>query len=499
MGMVIGLVPLLLVVGLVVVLVRARQPGRPAPPAAGSSAGGATVPPTAVPVKGPGPELADPELAQRLDRWVAAGAITADQRARIADLEGPGAARTPTPVAALEPAPPVEPALARRRIPALAEALGYLGGMLAVSGLALIVVNAWPDLSTAGRMVVSGGAAIVLLAAGWVTPEHGDPALTRLRWFLWLAGTAAAALLIGVATEAADRAAVTVTFASAATTAVVGGLLWRGQDRPLQQLSLLGGAAVAAGALAAEVLSDGGVGLVVWVVGAAYLALGLRRLVPGPRLFTALGALATLVGSLWVSSQWEGRGLLFMMATAAALLGLATLRVVELDRADRVVLGLLGGFALLQGAPMAISWFAEGAGVATGLTTWAIGGALILLGVRQLTRAPLVTVTFGGAITLVGAAVTGVQVAGLAPVLGIVTAIGLVVLGTRRGEGVVSGLGSLGLLVNVPWAIGHFFPGEGTVPLATVVTGALFVALAVWLTRSGRHGRTPRPPRALPI
>jgi len=497
MRMAIGLVPLLLIVGLVVGVLRAKAPGRPAPMP--SSAIPATTAPAGAPARHRAPGDAEPTLAQRLDRWVAAGAITADQRSSIAALDGLDLAPPPTPAAELAPtAPPTESLPAPRRIPALAEALGYLGGMLAVSGLALIVVNAWPDLSTVGRLVVSGGAALVLLAAGWATPEHRDPALTRLRWFLWLAGTAAMALVAGVAVEAADRAAVTVTFASAATTAIVGGLLWRGRDRPLQQLSLLGGVALAAGALTAEVLSDGGTGLVVWAVGAVYLHLGLRELVPGPRLFTAVGAVSALVGSVWVSSQWQGPGLLFMMATAIALVGLAVLRSVDLDRTDSMVLGTLGAFALLQGAPMTIGWYADGAGVATGLATWAIGGSLVLLGVRQLTRGPRATVLLGGAVALIGAAVTGSQVVGLAPILGIVTAIGLVVLGARRGEGLVSGLGSLGLLINVPWTIGHFFPGEGQVPLATVVTGALFVALAVWLARSGRHTKPPRPPRALP-
>lgn len=486
MRMVIGLIPLLVVVGLVVGLVRAKAPGRPGPVAAGPA-------PT-----GREPRVTDPNLVQRLDRWVALGAITADQRSSIAALEGVDVAPSPTPAAELAPPTTIQPEPARRRIPALAEALGYLGGMLAVSGLALIVVNAWPDLSTVGRLVASGGAALVLLAAGWATPEGRDPALTRLRWFLWLSGTAAAALLAGVAVEAADRADVTIAFAAASTAALVGGLLWRGHDRPLQQLSLLAGAAVAAGALTLEVLSDGGTGLVVWAVGAGYLHVGLRRLVPGPGLFSAVGAVSALAGTAWVASQWTGPGLLFLVATAAGLLGLATLRAAELDRPDRLVLALLGGFALLQGAPQAIGWFAEEAGVATGLATWAIGGSLVLLGVRQLTRGPLATVLLGGAVALIGAAVTGAQVVGLAPILGIATAIGLVVLGARRGEGLVSGLGSLGLLINVPWAIGHFFPGEGQVPLATVVTGVLFVGLAVWLTRSGRHTDAPRPPRALP-
>ncbi len=32
-------------------------------------------------------------------------------------------------------------------------------------------------------------------------------------------------------------------------------------------------------------------------------------------------------------------------------------------------------------------------------------------------------------------------------------------------------LGTLGLLVHVPWAIGRYFPGEGRVPLLIMVAG----------------------------
>jgi hypothetical protein len=417
---------------------------------------------------------------------VAAGLLSDDQRAAIAAYEHGLRVEAPAPPSGTTRA---------ARVPALAEAFGYLGGMLATSGLALIVVNAWPDLSTTGRLLVSGGAAAGLLAGGALAREHVDPALTRLRGFLWLAGSAAAGLFTGVlAADAAELGDVTVVLSVAVMVAVLGGFLWRGHDRPLQQLSLLAGAVVAAGALVAELASRGPVGLVVLGVGAGYIAIGLRRMAVGPLLFEGCGGLAMVVGAGMVASQWESAGFLLLVATAMALLAIASVPRLALERAERVVVGLLGSITMLQSAPSAIGWFSQDAGVATGLVTAAVGGAVLALGVRGATRAPLATELLGGLALLIGAAVTATQVSGMGPILGIVAAVGLVALGTRRGEAPVSVLGSAGLLANVPWAISHFFPGEGQVPLAIVVTGALLVAIAVRLARSsGRPDGRPGP------
>jgi hypothetical protein len=70
---------------------------------------------------------------------------------------------------------------------------------------------------------------------------------------------------------------------------------------------------------------------------------------------------------------------------------------------------------------------------------------------------------------------------------GICTGIVLIGLGITPGRVLMSILGSLALLINVPWAIGHFFPGEGRAPLLIMVSGALIIVVAVAMTRlSGR-------------
>jgi len=67
--------------------------------------------------------------------------------------------------------------------------------------------------------------------------------------------------------------------------------------------------------------------------------------------------------------------------------------------------------------------------------------------------------------------------------------VGLVALGMLPGRVLMSVFGSVGLLVNVPWAISWFFPGEGRAPLLILVAGVLILLVAVLLTRMGGRFR----------
>ena len=419
-------------------------------------------------------------LDDDLRRWVAAGLVSAEQAAAIVSWE-----------ASLEA--PAPPALARtRRIPAVAEALGYLGGVLAVIGLVLIVDHYWPDMATGGRLALSAAGALIPLVAGALVPtggDSGDAALERLRGFLWLASAAAAAVFAGVLAGDAIGADApkTVVLATSGTVALHSGLLWRWRERPLQQAACLGGLAVFAGAVVSE-FADSGAGLAVWAVGAAVLYLGLRRRTPLPFVTEGVGALAVVVGAFMSASDWQGPGLLFALASAAGLLALATVPGLAPTWGDQIEIGALGGFCLLQAVPGTLGYFAEGAGVITGLATWAAGGVLLAVGTRRLIRLPVAAEGLGAAATVGGAALTGVQWQGFAPLFGIVTAIALVAFGTLARDLLPSAFGSLALLINVPWAIGHYFPDQGQAPLLIMVSGALIIAVAVLLTRTEHPG-----------
>jgi hypothetical protein len=444
-----------------------------------------------------------------LARWTAAGLITADQAAALARFEAETA-----PLGREEPSPLMVGASAERavppvyrRVPVVAEALGYLGGILAVTGLVLVVARYWPDMPTTVRLALSGTGAVVLFVAGQLVRPDGDSALDRLRGFAWVASSACAAMFAGVlAADVFDaQAPEAITAAAAAAVVAESGLLWRRRGLPSQQLALFAAAVVLVGSTIALVAEAGPVGIAIWATGGALVLVGLRRLAPTPLIGDVIGGLSMATGALLTVVEWDQRALPFLVATAGLLLAVALVPGLAPDRSDQLPLGVIGGFVGLQAGPGTVSYFAQDAGMITGVAVWLAGLALLYLGIRELLRLPVMVETVGGIMILAGAAVTASQFEDVAPIFGILTAVGLVAAGMLPNQGVLSLLGSAGLLINVLWAIGHFFPGEGRAPLMTMVAGVLILAIAVLLTRSRkiRHDlravrRPPRDPRATP-
>lgn len=463
--------PLVLVV--VAVLLYSRRRGAPAPRR--SMAPGSTPP----------GRSRTPADRTDLERWTAAGLLSVEQAAAISAFE---AARAEHEEAAVAPYP--------SRLPAVAEALGYLGGVLATVGLVLLVGRSWSDMATPARLVLSGGGALALAAGGVLVRAGTDVALTRLRQVMWLASTAAAALFAGVLANGglgADSAEV-ITLAAASMVVLVSAVLWWGRALPLQHLTLFGGAVVAVGALAAVPGEAGAIGLSVWATGGALTVAGLRRRTPLHELTSLVGVVAMLVGSTITAGQWLGAGLLFAVATAVGLAAVATARRLPLAEVDQRIVGIPAVVALLQVVPRTLGHFAFEAGLLTGLAVWVGGAALLYLATQDEVRTPRTAEVVGGAGLVGGAALTGAQSQDFAPLFGLLTAVVLVALGALPGRIRLSVLGSLGLLINVLWGIGHFFPGEGRAPLLVLVAGAVVLVVAVLLTRSGRLGRELRPP-----
>jgi hypothetical protein len=427
-----------------------------------------------------------------LDHWVAEGLLTADQAGAIVEYER-SAVAVPTPGRRVTMSGP------GRRIPAYAEALGYLGGVLALAGLTLLVANYWSDMSTSIRLALSLVTTIVLVGAGALVHEHIDPALARLRWFLWALASATAAVFTGVlmiATLEVGTVALVVA-ACAATVAFTSGLLWWGHDRPVQEFLVLGATIVSAATFVTAMTNSGFGGFTAWCLAAIVLAAGLRGLTPQPMIPHVVGAVGMMVGAFTTVSAWMGVGALFVLATAAGLLLLAALPQLTMDVLQRVVLIVVGGFGALQGLPMTLGYFGSEAGGATGLATWAVGAVLMAVGARRLLRAPIVAEVFGGLALIGGAALTGAQWPDFAPLFGLATAVTLLVIGMLPGRVIYSLFGSLGLLINVPWTISTFFPGEGRAPLLILVSGVVIVVVAVLLARQGDRLRTEltmRPP-----
>ena len=470
----------LVIAAVVYAIVRSTRTRSTGPGPAGRAAGEGRVTPSPPDARGPTDAAASGAgLAADVERWVGAGLVSEEQGAAILSYEH-GLAAAPVTTAPAR----------RRRIPAVAEALGYLGGVLAISGLGLIVGRYWVDMSLAGRLALSATAAGAFVAAGAMAAEQADPALARLRWALWLAATAATALVAGiVAADGFDAAPETVVLMCAVATTALSAVLWRGRARPVQQLTFLAGVVVATGALAAEAVEGNAIGLAVWATGAAFVGLGLRRRLVEPVLTEAVGAIAVVVGAV-ITAADSGPGLVFLVASAFGLLALATVPGLAAERSDRVVLGLLGAITLAQGAPSTIAWFAEDAAAATGFVTWAVGALLVAIGARGLVRTPIPAQLLGGAGLIGGAALTAAEWQSFGPLFGVATAVALVAAGMLPGRVLLSLLGSLDLLINVPWAIAELFPGEGRAPLLIMVSGAIIIAIAVMLTRAGGRFRT---------
>jgi hypothetical protein len=436
----------------------------------------------------------DPPLSSELSRWVEAGLLSADQASAITRFE---AARRPAPAPS---------ALASRRVPALAETLGYIGAVLAVTGIVLIIVRYWPDLSTTGRLSLSGSLAILLGAGGALVHETMDAAYARLRGVLWLACTASAGLFAIVGARAlhrgGDQRAELAVLVGALAVSGLSALMWNGRVRPLQELATFAGAIVALGAALRLVASSGAMGAGVLAAGAALVALSLTRKVTTPFVADLVGATAILVGGVVLTNFSLRLGGPLAGACAAGLVALALAARVSLEDTEERLFAAVGVLAMLETWPMTLNYYAQHAGLLTGGVVWVIGALALAAALRVRVRSPYLLEWGASLVMLLGAAITQVQFASLAPGLGVATALGLMVLGSRPGGVMLSFVGSVGLLVNVPWLVVRLFPGQVRAPVVILITGALFVGLAVLLSRErGRlhdvisgHGRGPAAP-----
>lgn len=471
-----------------------------------------------------------PELELHLSDWVAAGLIDEQTSAAIGRFEAehvtvgapvaatvgaPSSAPISAPVSApvstsmaapapaVGPAPAVHPAVApagaRPAFAGVVEALGYLGGVLATTGVVLLVAHYWTDLGAGGQLAISGLTAAALIAGGRAVPEASGAAMARLRSFLWTLGTAAVGVFAAVLADelGAPSPGSRVTAITAGAVALTSGLMWWGRFRPVQQLITLVAAVVAVGASFALLINQVGAGTAVWLAGAALVVLSWRNVTATPVIDTAVGSISMGVGSVMVVADGNAR-LLVVAATGLILVALALAPRLFRNTPSVVVLAVVGSVVLLQSAPPTIGFFAQDAGVATGLVVWLAGAAVLALGIRRLTRVPLVLEVLGGLVMLGGAAVTAAGSPGFATIFGLATALALLGVSMLPSRVALAPVGAVGLLVNVPWAISWFFPGEGRVPLLISVSGVLIIAVAVLMARLGHRfgtelGRHPLP------
>ena len=377
-----------------------------------------------------------------------------------------------------------------RRVAAVAEGLAYVGGMLGVIGLVLFAVRSWSDFSLFTKLALAGLTASVLGFGGLVISDDREPAAIRLRQFLWLGSTACVGVFAAVVGDewfdaAQDPRRVIVI---AVGVAAASGVFWWWRNGVVQHVTGLGSLAVAFGAAAHELWNTGAAGTAVWVVGVAYLWVALVYEKEGNWLTGTLGGIAFVSGAIYASQEWTGPALLVGVASAASLIFLASMFIGPNEGALRIGFTIVGIAGMVQTTPPAIAHYANDAGVNTGLVISIIGGLLVLAGFSDLSISGNVTTTIGAVVTLVGAAVTGVESEDFATVYGVVLAVLLVAAGTVPGHILVSVAGLIGLVAFIPWGIAHFFPGDDRAPLIVLVVGVLVACSGIWLRWLTKRG-----------
>ncbi len=381
-----------------------------------------------------------------------------------------------------------------RGIPLVAEALGYLGGLLAAIGAILLVAQYWPDLATGWRIGLPAAVALAGVVGGTLVSEHADDALRRLKWSLWLAGTAGLGAAGGVAMYDAMAPVPAygwadehrVVFGAASLVAVLSGVLWRGRERPIQQTTFLGGLLVAIGSAMNEWWELAGVGVVVWSVAFAFILIGQQEIWTFPVITAMVGGIGMVVGSMLMIDQWSIAGSILLAVSSMVMIGFGELPARD-DNDDLVSAFLVGGvLSLVLTVPTSLMQFNDDVFEA-GVAVWLIGLVAYWVGERIPVRVPAVLLAIGGVAVVAGPAIVGIESTDVGTVLGLATALGCLALGARPGQVLLSFVGAGSLLIYVPWSIAHFFPGEGRAPLLVAVSGVLIIGVALFIARSTKR------------
>jgi hypothetical protein len=298
------------------------------------------------------------DLEEKLERWVADDLISAEQAAAIRAKESAG-----------EAAP-----RRRGRISLAAEALGYLGAILFVAAVLVAYGDIWDEIDDPVRLLVLGGTAALLAAAGAKLRGHEEPALDRVGGALWLLAVPIAGMfaytfakqVLGWFPE--KRSGV---FSGVFVTAVAWPL-WRLRKQALQQTAFVGSVVYALLVIGfAQDTFNGETfsGLALAAFGLAWLVATELGWIEPRRAGEILGSITTLVGMQTTGTD-EAGWLFVGVVVAAAILTYGIVR----DRTTLLGVGAVGSFVLLP------QFFTEAFGTdlsATGAV--ALAGAVIVV------------------------------------------------------------------------------------------------------------------------
>ena len=293
-------------------------------------------------VRPPGADLRD-----SLDRWVEAGLVTREQAKAISRAEA-------------EPGGP--PPRRQRRVPLVAEVLGYLGAVLALAAGAILVGQHWGDLAPAAHIAIAAVVTVALWLGGWILRDADERALERLAAVLWLLSVGAFAWLGAILADDVWKPSPEATAAVvSACTALYAATLWAWRQRSLQLVALAGAGVATAGWVAAFAgVSPEWISLVVWGFGLAWFIGAWRGALRPPTAAYVLGALPILLGP-WTAVGVAEPMMFLGLASAAALMAGS----VPLRQTPVLFLGAIGMFGFVTA--IVIRYFADTIGASAAL------------------------------------------------------------------------------------------------------------------------------------
>ena len=363
-----ALVPLIIVVAVVAgIFVWQRRRGRAAGAgewrrAAGEAPSEVKERPARAASRPMGPGLGT--LAADLSRWVGAGLVSAEQADAIAGFERAGTTGR-------------GPAGEERRVSLLAEALGYVGVILALAGAAVGLAQGWEDLAVWARLAIPAAATGLLLLGGALLRRQEEPAFRRLMSVLWVlsvGGAAWALAVLGADILDLDPEPMAVMAAAGCTVMAAG--LWLLRRHGLQQAVLLASllALVVSGLLHffGEDLPVWWFAVAVWALGVAWAALGWRDAIAPGWLAVAFGCLGAVVGPAGGLGDYE-----WLLAPALVTTGFLMAVSVPTRQTPLLALGTLGAFGYITWA--VVHYFEDSLGVPVALVI--VGAVFLVLAV----------------------------------------------------------------------------------------------------------------------
>ena len=295
-----------------------------------------------------------PELNEQLVRWTAAALIDPVQARQIAEHEAARAAST-------------EAIAGHRRLPLVAEVLGYVGAVVAVAALVVAVRQFWPHVPAGVQLAFAGTVAVLLTLAGVALRTAKEPAAVRLRSVLWLLATGSAAAFVAILGDRFLRMSYedVAVITAAAWTACAIPLWWRGRTA-LLQLSLFAGSVVLVETSIDRIVANAPgweYGLGLWLLSMLWGAAAWRGYLTSRTAGLAASGSGVIVGAIITTDT--AAGVVFALATVAGVLAagivgilLAVYLWANLSVASEILLGVLLGIQLLvEGAAITyLAW-----------------------------------------------------------------------------------------------------------------------------------------------